>query len=190
MKTTVSVLAATLIATPALAHVDPVAHGSVAAGMLHPMLGTDHLAAMLAVGVLAATAPSRAQWTLPAAFVGAMAMGFALTVAGVQVPLVEPAILASVIVLGGLLALAARIPVYGLLALGAGFGVVHGAAHGVETDGAGILGFAAGMLVATALLHAAGTLFARMTLAKLKTAWVLRGAGLGLALVGAGSALV
>lgn len=189
MKTTVSVLAATLIATPALAHVDPAAHGSVAAGMLHPMLGADHLAAMLAVGILATTAPSRTQWAMPVAFVGAMAVGFALAVAGVQVPLVEPAILASVIVLGGLLALAARVPVGGLVALGAGFGMVHGAAHGMETGGAGIIGFAAGMLVATALLHAAGTLFAHLTLSKLKTGWVLRGAGLGLALFGVGSAL-
>jgi urease accessory protein len=189
MKTTISVLAATLIATPALAHVDPVAHGSMAVGMLHPMLGTDHLAAMLAVGILAATAPSRAQWTMPVAFVGAMAVGFALAVAGVQAPLVEPAILASVIVLGGLLAMAARVSMGGLVALGAGFGLFHGAAHGMETGGAGVVGFAAGMLVATALLHAAGTLFARLALARLNTVWVLRGAGLGLALFGAGSAL-
>lgn len=186
MKKIASVLAASLVASPAFAHVGAGAHGSVTAGLSHPMLGTDHLAAMLAVGLLAATAQGRAQWAMPVAFVGAMAAGFGLAVAGIQMPLVEPAILASVIILGGLVALAVRLPVGGLVALGAAFGLVHGAAHGVETGGAGILGFAAGMLVATALLHGAGVLFARATL---RSGVVLRAAGLGLALVGVGAAL-
>ena len=64
--------------------------------------------AMVAVGLWAGLNGGRALWAWPAAFVGVMLAGGALGMAGVPVPLVEPGILASVVVLGLLVLAAAR----------------------------------------------------------------------------------
>jgi urease accessory protein len=152
------VLSAVLVAsaTPSLAHVDPVAHGSFAAGMTHPVFGADHVLAMVAVGLLAVVVGGRALWVLPAAFLGCMAVGYAVALAGVTLPFVEPMILASVLALGLLVALAARLPLGAAAAMVGVFGIAHGAAHGSELGAAGALAFGAGFLVATGLLHGAG----------------------------------
>ena len=83
----------------------------------------------------------------------------ALGIAGMRLPFVEPAVLASVLALGALIAFAARLP------LGAGAAAVsvaaffHGQAHGSEIP-ANTSGFlaVAGFVIATALLHGAGIL--------------------------------
>ena len=93
---------------PAFAHLDPAEHGSLLAGFTHPLWGLDHILVMIAVGLWAAQIGGRALWVVPSAFVGTMAFGFALAVAGVHLPFVEPAILASVIALGLLVAMAVR----------------------------------------------------------------------------------
>lgn len=146
---------------PAFAHLDPVAHGSLAAGLSHPMFGADHVLAMVAVGlwasqIAAASGRKPALFAVPAAFVGTMAVGFALAVAGVSLPFVEPAILASVIGLGLLVAMAARLPVAACAAIVGVFALFHGHAHGGELGTAGALQFGLGFLMATAVLHAAG----------------------------------
>jgi len=147
-----------LSASPALAHLDPSEHGSFAAGFTHPLFGTDHVLAMIAVGLWAALLGGRAVWALPTAFVGAMVAGFALSLAGVPLPYVEPLILASVVVLGTVVALALRLPIGLSAALVAAFGICHGHAHGGEIGSAGEFGYAIGFVLATALLHAAGLL--------------------------------
>lgn len=147
-----------LSASPAFAHLDPSEHGSFAAGFSHPLFGTDHVLAMIAVGLWAALLGGRAVWALPTAFVGAMVAGFALSLAGMPLPYVEPFILASVVVLGTVVALALRLPLGLSAALVAAFGICHGHAHGGEIGSAGELGYAAGFVLATALLHAAGLL--------------------------------
>lgn len=145
-----------LAAPPALAHLDPAAHGSVMAGVTHPLSGADHILAMVAVGLWAVTLGGRALWALPAAFVGSMAAGFLLSLAGVGLPAVEPMILASVMVLGLAVALAVRLPLGASLALAGLFGLFHGHAHGGELGAATALRFGLGFVLATAGLHAAG----------------------------------
>jgi urease accessory protein len=143
-------------ATPALAHLDPSEHGSFMAGFTHPLFGLDHILAMVAVGLWAAMLGGRAIWIVPAAFVGTMALGFGLAMAGVGLPFVEPLILASVVVLGLVVAAAVRLPaVAGALLVGA-FALFHGHAHGAELGAATALPYLFGFVVATALLHAAG----------------------------------
>ena len=156
MKRLIAALPVALAAGPALAHLDPVAHGSFAAGATHPVFGADHVLAMLAVGLWAGMLGGRARWAVPAAFVGVMAAGFALALAGVALPLVEPAILASVVILGLVAATGLRLPVPAGAALVGAFALFHGAAHGAEMGAAGALPYLAGFLVATAALHAAG----------------------------------
>ena len=74
--------------------------GGILSGFLHPILGLDHLLAMVAVGFLSAQMGGRAIWTVPTAFVVVMAIGAVLGIAGVSVPLVEYGITGSVLILG------------------------------------------------------------------------------------------
>ncbi|WP_137130368.1 HupE/UreJ family protein [Rhizobium sp. FY34] len=146
---------------PAFAHLDPLAHGSFAAGLSHPIFGADHVLAMVAVGlwasqIAASSGRKAALFVVPFAFVATMALGFVLAVLGVSLPFVEPAILASVIGLGLLVAMAVRLPVAASAAVVGVFALFHGHAHGGELGSAGALQFGLGFVVATALLHAAG----------------------------------
>jgi urease accessory protein len=147
-----------LAATPALAHVGVGHTHSFAAGFGHPLGGLDHILAMVAVGLWSALGGGRALWRWPAAFVGAMIAGFLIASAGLALPFVEPAILASSIVLGLLVMLAIRAPVgTGALIVGA-FALFHGHAHGAEAAGASLIPYAAGFAIATATLHMSGIL--------------------------------
>lgn len=150
-------LAITAAATlPAFAHLDPVEHGSFAAGFSHPLFGLDHILAMVAVGLWAAMQGGRAIWIVPSAFVGTMAVGFAAAIAGIPLPFVEPVILASVIFIGIAIALALPIPTGAVAAMVGFFAFFHGHAHGGELGEAGAWQFALGFIVATGVLHALG----------------------------------
>lgn len=141
---------------PAFAHLNPAEHGSFMAGFSHPLFGLDHILVMVAVGLWAAQIGGRALWRVPLAFVATMAVGFGLAVAGIDLPFVEPAILASVVALGLLLAMAIRLDTAMSMAIVAVFALFHGHAHGGELGAAGALPFGVGFVIATALLHAAG----------------------------------
>jgi urease accessory protein len=155
-KIILAAAALAITATPAFAHLDPGEHGSFVAGFTHPLFGLDHVLAMVAVGLWAAMAGGRAVWAVPSAFIGSMVVGFGLALAGVELPFVEPAILASVVALGFLVALAIRLPVGVGMAVVAVFGIFHGFAHGGEMGLATAFEYGAGFAVATALLHLAG----------------------------------
>lgn len=141
---------------PAFAHLDPAEHGSLLAGFTHPLSGLDHILVMVAVGLWAAQIGGRALWVVPTAFVGTMAFGFALAMAGIHLPFVEPAILASVVALGLLVAMAVRMETVACAAVVGVFALFHGYAHGGELGAAGALPFSTGFVIATALLHVAG----------------------------------
>jgi urease accessory protein len=141
---------------PAFAHLDSAEHGSLMAGFTHPLSGLDHILVMVAVGLWAAQIGGRALWVVPLAFVGTMAFGFALAIAGVHLPFVEPAILASVVALGLLVAMAVRLETAACAAVVGVFALFHGYAHGGELGAAGALPFSAGFVIATGLLHIAG----------------------------------
>jgi urease accessory protein len=149
---------AALVATtaPAFAHLNPQEHGSFMAGFSHPLFGLDHILVMIAVGLWAAQIGGKALWAVPAAFVTTMAIGFGLAVSGIGLPFVEPAILASVVALGLLVAMAVKLDTVVSAAIVAVFALFHGHAHGGELGAAGALQFGIGFVVATALLHGAG----------------------------------
>ncbi|GAB4293264.1 MAG: HupE/UreJ family protein [Roseovarius sp.] len=180
--TLTATLSATLAASPALAHVPAGSQGSFWAGIAHPLLGLDHVLAMVAVGLWAVQIGGRAVIRLPAAFVLAMTAGLALALAGVPLPLVEPMILASGIALGAVVALALRPDPRLAMAVVAAAAIFHGHAHGTGAgamDAAGqALSFGAGLAVATAALHASG-----IALALAAGRW-LRAGGMPLRLLG------
>jgi urease accessory protein len=150
-------LAATLVAGPALAHGGQGEHGGFASGFAHTLAGWDHLAAMLAVGIWASVLGGAARLVLPLTFPLVMAAGAGLAVAGFALPGTEVAIALSSVLLGGLIVAGSR-PRAWLAALVVGYlAVFHGHAHGAELPaGAGLGGDLAGLVAATALLHAAG----------------------------------
>jgi urease accessory protein len=142
------------VAALAHPHHDHVAGGGFAEGLAHPLLGADHVLAMVAVGLWAALTGGRALWAYPATFLAAMAAAGLLGVGGSELALVEHVIVASVILLGAAVAFAYRAPLVLALPLVALFGAAHGWAHGVE--GPGGAGYAAGFVLATAALHGVG----------------------------------
>lgn len=155
-----SPMARMLAVVPLLfASVPALAHGGHAEGLLdglaHPLLGPDHLAAMIAIGLWAALRGGARPTALPTAFLAAMAVGIAL---GLTVPLpggVELGVAGSVLVLGVLIAL--TVPLRAAAALGVAVlaGLMHGVVHGAEIGAAAAV-TALGMLAASVTLHAAG----------------------------------
>ena len=126
-------------------------------GFAHPLHGLDHLLTMLAVGLWAAQLGGRAKWAVPAAFVSMMALGGALGMAGVAVPFAEQGIVASVLVLGVLIAAAVRLPPAASMGVVGIFALCHGYAHGAEMPAtAAGFSYGLGFVGATALLHACG----------------------------------
>lgn len=182
MTFTRSILAASLavLATPALAHTAHPAAGLVA-GFAHPFLGADHLLAMVAVGVFAATLRGPALWAVPLSFVASMLAGGALGFTGVALPAAEAGILASVIALGGLIAWGRSWPLAAAMAAAGLFAVFHGYAHGAEIPaGTGMAAYSLGFALATTILHALG-LAAGLAVLDNARAMRLAGAAVGLA---------
>ena len=152
-----------LLPAAAMAHTGTGAHIDAMHGFLHPLSGLDHILAMVAVGVFAARLGGTSLWAVPAAFVGAMVAGGAAGYYGVPLPMVEQGIAVSVIVMGLAVAFGLKLPMVPAMALVAAFAVFHGHAHGAEGSGAGsFLGYAAGFVIATSLLHAAGIVLGLM----------------------------
>lgn len=191
-------LAAMLASAPALAHPghDVASVGaSLASGLLHPLTGADHLLAMVAVGVWSALAVGAGGGggvgvlRVPLAFVALMLVGAVLGLAGLALPAVEPMIAASLLVVGLLVALRARLPAGAAMALVGGFALFHGYAHGAELPASagalpGVLAYVGGFAAATVALHLAG--IAAGTVLRRHAPWLARAAGAGVALYGVG----
>ena len=132
------------------------------AGLTHPFVGLDHLLAMIAVGIWAGQLGGRAVWLIPLTFVSVMAAAATLASFGLLLPLMEPAIACSVLVLGLLIAGSVRLPTSVGVLLVSLFAVFHGYAHGLELpQAASPILYGAGFVLATALLHGLGIGFAR-----------------------------
>ena len=146
-----------LAAGPASAHSSSGSTVGMAAGLLHPVTGLDHLLAMVSVGVWGAELGGSAIWVLPIAFPLIMAVGGVLGVVGLPFPATETLVALSVLVLGMLVAGAWRVPVAAALCVVGVFALAHGYAHGTELPAsADALAFTVGFVVATGLLHLAG----------------------------------
>jgi len=160
--TIIAALVAIVAAGAAEAHTYGPAAAGFSAGLVHPLLGLDHLLAMIAIGLWATQLAERtgrvtALWLVPLAFVVMMGVGGLGAFLGFELPLVETGIIGSVIVLGALIAAAPRLPIAAGIALAAGFAVFHGHAHGGELpQGALAPLYALGFLLATAFLHGVG----------------------------------
>ena len=105
---------ALLFAAPmmAQAHSETGAIGGFVSGFRHPLTGFDHIAAMVAVGIWGAFLGAPAMWLLPVIFPMVMALGGALGVLGVPLPAVEEGVALSGVILGFMIVLAVRPPLW------------------------------------------------------------------------------
>lgn len=177
-------IAAVLVAGMAHAHTGEGVQGGLISGFTHPLFGWDHVVAMVAVGLWGAFLGKPAIWILPVVFPLVMAFGGALGVAGVPLSAVETGIALSGVVLGLLVALAIKAPLWIAAVVVGVFAIFHGHAHGTELpDAANPYAYAVGFVVATGMLHMAGIAFGYLT----KLPWgtyAVRAAGVVIAAVG------
>lgn len=170
-------LAALTVSGTAMAHTGHPLDG-FASGLVHPISGFDHLAAMLAVGLWAGLAQGRRAWLPIIAFLVCMIAGGVLGMNGIALPGIESGIALSVLLLGLLLAAKVRLPAGTGIALVGLFALFHGQAHGAEMPAAALpLSYACGFVLTTASLHLSGLGLGRLA-QRLHGEWLLRGAGL------------
>lgn len=129
-------------------------------GIGHPIIGLDHLAFIVAVGVAAYAIGSR--FMLPLFFIVATILGTALHVMAIDLPAVELMVSLSVLAAGALLMFAANVPVAVFAVLFAVAGLFHGHAYGEAIFGAEVtpmLAYLAGFgITQYAIAIVAGTL--------------------------------
>ena len=160
--------------------------GGFISGFLHPVLGWDHVVAMVAVGLWRAFLGNPAIWVLPVVFPLIMAFGGALGVIGVPIPAVETGIAASAVVLGAMVAFTVRAPIWIAAVIVGAFAIFHGHAHGTELpNAANPLAYSIGFVLSTGLLHLSGVAFGLLVRWPAGKVVVQTGGGL-IALVGVG----
>jgi urease accessory protein len=126
-------------------------------GLEHPILGWDHVIAMISVGLWGAQLGRPAIWLLPLSFPLVMALGGFLGLIGVGLPGAEVGVAFSGVLLGAVVLLELRPPLAVAAALVGIFGLYHGHAHGAELPpGQNALLYSLGFVIATGALHLTG----------------------------------
>lgn len=152
-----AVTLASVLASPASAHTGTGLAGGFVSGLLHPLSGMDHLLAMVSVGLWGAILGRPLLVALPVIFPAMMAGGAILGMVGAPVPPVELGIALSVLMLGMAIAFGLRPPVWLACVMVGVFALFHGYAHGRELPSAADpIGYSAGFVLSTGLLHIAG----------------------------------
>jgi urease accessory protein len=106
----------------------------IASGLGHPIIGPDHLAFLVALGI--AVGVGGLSFATPVLFLVSMACGVAAHVAALNIPAAEMIVALSVVVVGILLALDRRVPAGVWAAIFGIAGFFHGYAYGESIYGA------------------------------------------------------
>ncbi|MEM8503575.1 MAG: HupE/UreJ family protein [Cyanobacteria bacterium P01_D01_bin.1] len=106
----------------------------ILSGAGHPVIGFDHLAFVIAVGLLAAIVSHG--WRIPAAFIVATLVGTGIHLAEFDLPVAEVVISVSVLLFGALAVVPGRLNSVVVVLLAALAGVFHGYAYGEAVVGA------------------------------------------------------
>ena len=177
-------LAVLLVPEFARAHTGAAGLSGFGSGFTHPLFGLDHVVAMVAVGLWGVFLGQPAIWILPVVFPLVMVSGGIAGITGLNLPGVETLIAVSGIVLGLLVAMAVRLPLYLAMTIVGVFAIFHGYAHGVELpSAANPVTYAIGFVLATGLLHLSGIAFGELSRWKAGQYAVQTG-GIAIALVG------
>jgi urease accessory protein len=155
----VGLAALLVVAGPSVAYAHPIeAAAGFKSGLLHPVFGLDHFLAMLSVGIVSAQLGRSRIWTVPGMFVLAMIVGAGFGLKGDVWRFSEAGIASSLIVLGAAIAtVTEHVNSWPVLLVVAGFGSLHGHAHGLELPkAADPIYYAAGFLSSTIIIHLLG----------------------------------
>jgi urease accessory protein len=181
MKTTtirlITLLCALSFSGVALAHTGLETGNGLMIGILHPLTGIDHLAFMLVVGLWAARGTNKQKWmplmTLPIfMMIGAVCAYIGIGFAGIEV-----SIALSVMVMGLFLFRGLNIQTGSIVLIGL-FALFHGQAHMLEISAiASPLLYSLGFLLTSSSLLMVGVGMGQW-LHRIRSEWMLRGAGL------------
>ena len=189
-----AILGGLVAATPALAHhpmggmTPETFTQGLLSGLGHPVIGLDHLAALVGVGLVSSRFARGL--TLPAFWVLAMAAGVGLHLASANLPYAEAIVALSVVAIGLAATVRTTLPYALIAALFAAGGAVHGYALGESIVGAETAPLAAYLagLVAVQVALTTGIAFAARFVTNGSPAMPspsLRLAGLAVAVAGA-----
>lgn len=185
LQTCLALVPLLFLAGTASAHTGEGINTGFASGFWHPILGWDHVVAMVAVGLWGAFLGKPGIWILPVVFPLVMAFGGALGIIGVPIPAVETGIALSGVILGLLIAFAVKAPLWVAAVVVGIFAIFHGHAHGGELpEQFSAYSYAVGFVIGTGLLHLVGIALGFLTKSSVGT-WAARGIGGAIALVGA-----
>jgi urease accessory protein len=156
-------------------------------GLSHPVLGLDHLLAMISVGIISAQIGGKAIRTVPSIFLILMTAGglFGFSLIVKEFYFVEIGIVFSVILLGIGISIENKIPTKIIMIFVATFGLFHGIAHGLEVPAAAnpIL-FVLGFIIGTITLHLLGVLIGHLSIKNNMSLILLRLTGVSFAVYG------
>jgi urease accessory protein len=187
-------LVATITAAAPMAVMAHAGHESTSgfmAGVTHPVMGLDHLLAMIAAGFVAARFGMKGIATISATFAFAMLAGFLMALSGLALPVVELGITGSVAVFGALIVVSRFLPNALSALIVAAFALFHGFAHGLEVPAsASAMSFAVGFMIAVFAVTAMAGLLREALEKSLSKRTNSRAEGISaLAFVAAGAAL-
>jgi len=153
-----------LISLPFTALLAHGGHGTgFMAGITHPILGLDHMVAIIAIAVLGYRLLEEKPWLPSGGFILAMAVGGYLGIHADALEFTELVIVGSVIATGVIIAFDIELTLVGFALMGIIFGFFHGHAHGVEMpDNSNIPLYVLGFVLGAILLTGAGVAIAKM----------------------------
>lgn len=192
-----SVFLTFLIATPAMAHhpFGGQAPKTIVEGLMsgvgHPVLGLDHLAFVIALGLLAAVV--RRGFTVPLAFLLAALVGTGLHLGGANLPAPELVISASVLLFGALVTARQNLNTRAIVVLTALVGVFHGYAYGeavVGVEPTPLVAYLIGFTAIQACIAGVAYLLSQRALNEGRSVGLISVHHAGFAIFGAGIAFV
>ena len=185
MRKIVPSILGVVLVLPSMSYAHEGSGGGFMAGLTHPVLGFDHLLAMLSVGILSAQMGGQAIWRVPLTFVLVMLGGGILGINRVPIFSVELGIAFSVLALGIAIALEKKLsPILAMVFVGF-FAIFHGHAHGTEMPSLSKpVFYACGFVIGTAGIHVGGVLIGIIAERLEEGKQLLRYAGAGIAGVG------
>jgi urease accessory protein len=154
-------------------------------GFLHPVMGLDHLLAMLCVGMISSRIGKKAIWQVPLCFVAVMALGCVVGFYSGEIGFLEYVISLSVVIFGFLFLSPRYLSLKATLITVAIFAFAHGVAHGKDMPifvlpEIYILGF----ITSTATIHIMGVSIGEIINRLPKSKTIIKITGLGLILAG------
>ncbi len=103
--------------------------GAFGSGLIEPVWVIQHLLGFLGIGMWAGQVGGTAVWQAPTAAVTAAILAGIAAQVGLRLPYAAPGLAVALIVVGALVALAVRVPVWCVVIVAAVAAVFHGHAH-------------------------------------------------------------